>query len=797
MLLSLKILSELADLNGLDPNEIALKLTMATAEIDGIKYVNPHLNTVISAKIENVMPHPDADKLTLVDLDTGKEKVRVVCGAPNNKKGDIVALATVGTKFGEEFVIKESKIRGEKSSGMLCSEKELGFSDDHSGIMILPPDTGLGVKLSELFPSYYAIQFDIDNKSITHRPDLWGHVGFAREIAALFGRKFNYKINYDIQKTFRNTDDLKINIQNPESCARYCGLVVKNIKIKESPEWLKEKIISIGIRPISNIVDITNYIMAELGEPMHAFDRKKLAGNEITVRMAKKGEKLKTLDEQMRDLTEDDILITDKNGPVALAGIMGGDNSDIEDTTTEIILEAANFNPVRIRKTAQRLNLRTDAAARFEKALDPEMCPAAIIRCYELIKELIPEAEAATEIIDNYPEKAEKITVNTSSAFLKKKIGDNIDDNRIFEILESLDFKFKRGEELNIVVPSYRATRDISIPEDIVEEVGRIFGYDNITPKPPYVPCVPPEKNEKRLFERRIKNILAKDHHLTEIANYSFVNEDILKRAGTTDDKELRLLNPLSREQDRLRRSLMPGIFTNIELNQRFHESFKIFELGRVYLKDDRKSKELAKEITFAAGAVFAKNTKDPLFYTAKNIAADLISQLNVKNIRYIPAQKDLPPYAHPGRSMFISIDGNTSGLIFEPHPKIKSNFGIKGEAAIFEINIDTLLKCSKQELSFIELQKFPEVPFDVSVLADKHVYTAEIQSVIEKSSREFIKSVELTSVYEGQPVPEGMKSVSFTIVFSAKNATLSPEQIDDLQKKVVSSLDKKGYKLR
>lgn len=798
MLLSLNIISELVNTEGLSAKEIADRLTMSTAEIEDVEEINAHLDTVIAARIEKVMPHPNADKLTLVDLDTGSGKTRVVCGASNHKQGDIVPLALVGTKFTEEFTVNETKIRGEKSSGMLCSERELGLSDDHSGIMILPPDTVPGTGFSDLFPAWKDTRLDIDNKSITHRPDLWSHLGFAREISAIFGREMKFSLNTALEQTFKNTESLSVTIENPEACSRYSGLVVKNITIKESPDWLKAKVSSIGMRPINNIVDITNYVMAELGEPMHAFDRNKLKGG-IIVRMARKGEPLKTLDGQVHELTPDDIVITDKSGPVALAGVMGGEDSEIDNNTTEIILEAANFNPVKIRKTAGRYNLRTEAAIRFEKSLDPEVCRTAIIRSYELIKKLIPEAEAVTEMVDAYPVRPQKISVNTNTGFIRRKIGSDIDDQTIRNILTSLNFEITSsgGNDLSIAVPGYRATGDISIPEDIAEEVGRVYGYDNIIPKPPYVPCMPPVKNEKRLFERQIKLILSRDHRLTEVSNYSFVGEDLLNRIRYNEDKELRLQNPISSEQDRLRRSLIPNIFSNIELNQRYYESFRIFELGRVYLKKDRKSPDLALEETMITGAVYTKNPGAPMFYSAKSIAVDLIEQLHIKNVRYEPAQKDLPPYAHPARSMSIIIDNEPAGLIFEPHPKVMENFSLKGGAAMFDLSLDRLLQSTKLENSFTELQKFPDVPFEISVLADKHTYIADIHSIIKKTNKDLIRSIDVISIYEGSPVPEGMKSISFRIIFRKKDSTLSPQQIDELQKKVVDALNKGGYKLR
>ncbi|TAL32921.1 MAG: phenylalanine--tRNA ligase subunit beta [Spirochaetes bacterium] len=798
MWISFNILKRMVDLEGLTPEDIASRLTMATAEIDGIEHLNEHLKTVITARIVDLKKHPNADKLTLCDMDTGTGRLHVVCGAPNHKSGDIVPLATVGTRFTEDFTVKKSKIRGEESSGMLCSAKELGLSDDHSGIMILPPDTALGIPLAQLYPDWADTRIEIDNKSITHRPDLWSHAGFAREIAALFGRKYTSVVDFSLADSFKGTSPLTVSIKDADAAPRYCGLAMKNIRIAESPDWLKAAVSAIGMRPINNIVDITNYVMVEIGEPMHAFDRAKLRGNEIIVRLAGGGETLTTLDGQVHALTREDVVIADSGGAIALAGVMGGGNSEIEDGTHEIVLEAANFNPVNIRKSSGRFSLRTEAAIRFEKSLDPELCPAAIIRCCDLIMQAIPGAEPMGPIVDAYPAKAKPVRIVTSTDTIRRKLGHPVDDARIKSILGSLDFGLS-GEStaLAIDVPTYRATKDVSIPDDIVEEVGRIFGYDNIPQKPPMVPCAAPARNLKRLFERRVKDILVRHHNMIEVSHYSFVGDDALNRLGVNDDAELRLKNPLSSEQDRLRRSLLPNLVRTVELNQRFHASFKVFELGRTYMKVSRTDTTLAGETTRVTGAFFQKKTASPLFYSAKTAVADLLDQLRIREVRYAPAQDALPPYAHPGKSMRVVVGGKEAGLIFELHPRVRESFGINGQAALFDLDMDALFGAPVEEMSFTELQKFPEVPFEVSVLADRLDYAGSIADIIRRSSREFIRSVRPISVYQGDPIPAESKSVSFEIIFAARERTLGPEEIDKLQKKVIQDLAAKGYKLR
>ncbi|MBP7585368.1 MAG: phenylalanine--tRNA ligase subunit beta [Spirochaetes bacterium] len=798
MWISLNIISRMVDLSGLDAGEIASRLTMATAEIDGIDRMNAHLAGVITAKILDVKPHPNADKLLLVDLDAGGKNLRVVCGAPNHKKGDIVPLATVGTKFTEEFTVKKAKIRGEESEGMLCSEKELGLSDDHSGIMILPADTPLGRPMSELYPDWYDTRLEIDNKSITHRPDLWCHEGFAREIAALFGRELKDPVDMSLPKSFGNSGILNVEIENGEAAPRYCGLHVKNIKIAESPDWLKAHVTSIGMRPISNIVDVTNYVMAELGEPMHAFDRKKLRGDTIFVRMAKDGERMLTLDGGEHTLVSQDIVIADGGGSIALAGVMGGGESEIDDSTTEIVLEAANFNPVNIRRTAGRYNLRTEAAIRFEKSLDPENCARAIIRCYQIIKQLIPEAEAVTPIVDAYPNRAKKVTVNTGYPFIRRKLGKELPDAEIRRILEALRFGISgEGDALSIVVPGYRATKDVSIPDDIVEEVGRIHGYDNITPVAPMVPCFPPERNAKRAFERRVKEIMVRDNRLTEVSNYSFVGEDLLAKSGLGSDSELRLKNPLSVEQDRLRRSLLPNLFKNMELNQRYGDEFGFFEFGRVYFKKERTVKELALENTRVAGIVYRRKPAAPPYYHAREMVSVLLSRLGIDGVSFKAASEGLPAYAHPGRTARILVDGKEAGLVSEVHPSVMTAFDVKGAAAFFDVDADLLLAAKKRGGAFRELPRYPDVPFEVSVIADARSYAADVCAVARSGAPDFVKIAEVVSTYEGAPIPAGKKSVSVKLVFAAKDRTLEPADVDRLQKGVIAALGKKGYQLR
>ncbi len=798
MWISLKTIGRMVDISDVTPEAIAERLTMSTAEIEVIEYLNSFFKTIVTAKLTSVEPHPDADKLTLCFADTGTEKIQVVCGAPNHKAGDIVAFATVGTKFSDEFIIKKTKIRGVESSGMLCSLRELGLSDDHSGIHIFPENTELGKPLSEVFIDWVDVRLNIDNKSITHRPDLWGHQGFAREIAALMGKEFKEPADKTILSNITSKDNLKVSIKNSDASPRYSAMVVKNIKIAPSPDWLKAAVTALGMRPINNIVDITNFVMAEIGEPMHAFDRKKLKGDEITIRLAAKDEKIMTLDGRSHDLTTEDIVIADASGPIALAGVMGGGNSEVEESTTEIVLEAATFNPVNIRKTAQRFDSRTEAAMRFEKTLSPEITIDALARCYELIKQIIPGAEAVTGVVDDYPAPVQRAVIDISAEYIRKKIGQNLDDNSIIKTLTALQFDVVNSNgNLKVTAPHFRSTKDISMKDDVVEEVGRVFGYRNIDPAPPMVVCEPPVKNLFRFFEREVKDILSGSFSMTEVSGYSFTGEDTLNTLKINEDKELRLRNPLSIELDRLRRSIVPNMMHFIKYNQRFFDSFDLFELGRVYLKDDRKSADLVTENFRVAGTVFMKKTETPIFFEAKAVAAGLLEKLRIKNFKLIPATDNLPPYAHPGRSMKIEVEGKDAGLIFEVHPEAAQAFEFTGNAAIFDMDLNILFNAEKNPVKFKELQKYPEVPFEISVVTDKKTYSETILNIVNKCDRNRIIDAKVISVYEGAQLPDDKKSVSIKIIFASKEKTLEPSEIDELQKKVISALNKDGYTLR
>ncbi|MFW6365445.1 MAG: phenylalanine--tRNA ligase subunit beta [Spirochaetota bacterium] len=796
MWLSLNILRKLVHIDDISPEEISRQLTMSTAETEGVEYVNAHFDTIVAAKLVSVEKHPDSDKLTVVRADTGSAVYDVVCGAPNHRQGDIAPLALVGTKFSDEFEITETEIRGVISQGMLCSAKELGISDDASGILILDPQTKTGEPMSKIFPDWIDVRIEIDNKSITHRPDLWGHYGFARELAAIFKRTLKDPVDMTAADAVSISDSLSVTIDCPGNAYRYCGMVIRNITVGDSPDWLKSAVSSIGMRPVNNIVDITNYVMAEIGEPMHAFSRNKLSGDAITVRMARQGERLVTLDDQERVLTTDDIVIADDDKAIALGGVMGGANSEIDDTTTGIVLEAASFDAVHIRRSAHRLNLRTDAAMRFEKSLDPELCTRAILRCYQLIRQIIPDAQAVTGVIDCYPAKRPPLSIDITCTYIREHLGEDIPNQRITEILRALEYTVQeKGDLLSIDVPSYRATKDVEIAADIVEEIGRIYGYDNITPSAPLVPCEIPEHNYLRELERTIKSILSRDLSMIEIYNYSFVGEDILKRAGLDTHSQLRLQNPLSVEHDRLRTDLVPGIIQAVHTNMKHSQKFSLYEMGRVYIKQDRRSADLAREEFRICGAYYSKDQNSVPFYDAKHAVRILCEKTALESYSFtLPDSTQV--YMHPGRVIDLTIDGNVAGHIFEVSPVIQKQFDIPGRIAVFDISVHAIYDAKKSKNVFTGIRKYPDVLFEMSVISDEQTYAADIVDCVQNSAH-YIQNVSVLSVYTGDPVPAGKKSVSLRIVFNGVDHTLSPEETLMLQNSAVEAIKSNGYELR
>ena len=570
--------------------EILSKVSLSVCEIESCESVGACLRQVVVSEVLAINPHPNADRLTLVKVSTGAENFEVVCGAKNFTVGDFVPYAPLGTKL-IGFTVKKAKIRGVESYGVLCAEDEIGFGEDHSGLMLLSKKEKLGKPLAEIYPEQLDLILDLDNKSINHRPDLWGHYGFARELSVLFGVSFKEFLPKQNIKG-KNESDFSVNIECKDLVPRFSALDIENLKISPSPDWLRFRLHRVGLRAISNLVDVTNYVMLDLGQPMHIFDKDSLSKPQLVVRKAKAKEKLITLKEKEIELSGMDILISDGKKPVSLAGVIGGLNSGIQENTKNTLLEAACWDASTIRKTAARVRQRTDASQRFEKYLDPALTSLAIQRAVEILKISNPNLEIKGELIDIGEEIQEKI-IEFQPQDCDRILGISVPKEKMQAILFGLGFKIEEKDEgWQVKVPSWRATRDISIAEDLIEEIGRFYGYDKIKSEAPVFPVLHPEINQQRKLERKAKQILV-DRGYFESFSYPLSSEEKEKGWAIPNlERSKLLINPTSEEETIMRLSLLPQVCDAVSLNTREYSHFRFFELGRIYNWMDDKPQE-------------------------------------------------------------------------------------------------------------------------------------------------------------------------------------------------------------
>lgn len=828
MKLSLNWLKDFVTISkNLTPEELGLKLTMATVEIEGIEKRGDWLSKIIVGEVLEVKKHPNADRLSVTKVKVGRDKIlNIVCGAPNVASGQKVAVALPGTTLTTGLKLEKREVRGVMSEGMICAEDELGLGSMHVGIMVLPSKARVGQKLTDVLP-VQDIVYEVDNKSLTNRPDLWGHYGMAREVAAFLGQKLKeYKTKkvkivssplfHDREKMEKGKlfQKLEIKVQNKKMCPRYLGVVVDNIKIAPSPEWLRWRLESVGVRAINNIVDITNYVMLELGQPLHAFDFEKLEAErggkqggkrqKIIVRQAKSGESVATIDGVQRKLEPSMLVIADSKKPIAIAGVMGGKNSEVDDKTTIIILESANFEPVSVRKTAMKLGLRTEASMRFEKGLDPNLAEVGMMKALELITELIPGAKVASKIVDVKNFELNQGPIKLNFDYLNKKIGQEIPAVKVTDILKRLGFGVKKvGKILNVKIPTWRATGDIKIPDDLVEEVARIYGYDNIAPEMPKVSMEPPVENKDRTVERKVKNILVGALEMTEVYNYSFVDEKKLRKMEFDPAKHIKLINPIAKNLSHLRQSLIPNLILNIAQNQHFFEKIRIFELGTIfypeqgqYHKDANKKDFLPQQDKSLAGMFLEKGNEAP-FYEAKDAVVALLGALNF-DYQLTVWQDNVPKWAHRARTLQINAAGKALGLITELNPKIQQTFGIRHRVGVFGINFDELVKLYSDKRIYKPIPKYPSIELDVAVVVPRKTVWQEMSKTIFEVERHLIREVKLFDVYEGRGVEIGKKSLAFRVVYRSDERTLKLDEAKKIEQQIIQKLTQKfGAKLR
>ncbi len=805
MYLSLEWLKDFVEIpKNLKPEELGSKLTVHTVEIDGVEKQADKYRKVVVGKIMEIKEHPKADKLQLAVVDVKTEKLNIVCGASNIKVGQMVPVALVGAVLPGNFEIKPAIIRGEESFGMMCAEDELGLGEDHSGIMQLDESAKLGTDLASHL-KLDDVVFEVDNKSITNRPDLWSHHGMAREIATFLKTK-RLKDLIILNKEDLNIDttelDLKVKIEDKSECSRYMAVSVSGIEIEASPKWMQTRLISADIKPINNIVDITNYVMLEIGQPMHAFDAKKIQLKKnkarIVVRRAKKDEQINSLDGELRELNTDDLIIASDKEVIAIAGLMGGENSEIDEQTKNIILESANFNSSIIRKSSGRMALRTEASQRFEKSLDPNFCEQGLVHAVELIRQLCPNAKVNSKIIDEGNFSYREKEMSLSLSWLEKFLGQSVDKNKIITILKSLGFNPEINDDtLKVVIPSWRATKDINIKEDIAEEIARIYGYDNIEAKMPKVSMQAPFKNTERKLEREIRKIMSSSLAMSEVSNYSFVGEEQLKRLGIDDTTYIKLANPITKNHTMLRQTLATNLFANVKKNQAKFDDIRIFEIGKVYLSVEsnlKKSEEDGENLPLQEkrlGILLAAASKQENYLNMKGAISHLAESLSLGKLKFCRREK-LYYWSDEKYVTDIKIGETVIGIINKLDTGVARKIGVKKETIIAELYIAELLKIveTRGTVMYKSLGKYPSMQRDLAFILDESITYNSVKEEIE-NFHEYISEVELFDEYHGDKIGKIKKSLAFHVTYKTEK-TLESKEVDKIQDNLIKHFEKK-----
>ncbi|KJS87956.1 MAG: phenylalanyl-tRNA synthetase subunit beta [Peptococcaceae bacterium BICA1-8] len=804
MKVSFKWLQEYVDID-ITPEELADRLTNAGVTVEYIEHLNKGVAGVVVGEVLEVVKHPNAEKLSLCQVTTdGDNHFQVVCGAPNVRTGQKIPFALVGAELPGGLKIKQAKLRGTESQGMICSAQELGIneegltSDQKEGILDLDPTAPLGMDIIEyLSLDDCVLEFDLT----PNRSDCLSVMNIAREVAALLGKEVKLpEIKFsDIEKKIE--DLAEVEIKDSNLCRRYVAKIVEGVQIKPSPQWLKHKLICAGMRPINNVVDITNYVLMEMGQPLHAFDYNYLSAGKIIVRKAEKGEKITTLDENERELTEDMLLITDSQKAVGIAGVMGGLNSEVTHDTTTVLIESAYFNPSNIRRTSTSLGLRSEASLRFEKGINIETVVDAANRTAQLLAELA-DGKVLKGIIDNYPNPIERTKIKLELTKVNEVLGTNINDEQIKEILSSLNINIieENGSVITLEIPPYRP--DITIAEDLIEEVARLAGYDNIPTTLPFGASSKGQKTlEQKLRDKIIDTITARG--LTEVISFSFINktnfDKLLISEGDIRRQAIPVLNPLSEEQGYMRTTLFPGLLDILRRNiNRRSENLGIFELGKIYLPQGFPEKSILPQEKWTLGIALrgelVSNWQDKAqpvdFYYLKGIVEDMLEQLKITDILFKPCQ-DSPLY-HPGRSAYVYVSGEMLGIIGEVHPQVADNYDLAARNYAAELDVELLIKLGHGPIKFKQLPRYPAVHRDLALVVKEEVTASQLMEVIWAEGGDLLSDVTIFDLYKGNQIALDYKSLAFALTFQAENRTLTDIEINDIHEKIQKALAEK-----
>ena len=810
------------------PSELADRLTMLGIEVESIKQLGAELEGVVVGSVTSIQPHPNADKLVLCQVDIGEtEELQIVCGAPNAREGMLAPVATIGATLPIGLTIKRAKLRGEVSLGMLCSEKELGLSEDAAGLMELPTDTPLGTSFSEAL-GLDDVVFELE---ITpNRPDCLSLIGVAREIRAETGNALKLpQVDFNEDETDIR-EMTSVTIEAPDLCPRYAARVIRGVKVGQSPAWLQHQLESVGVGVINNIVDITNFVLMEYGQPLHAFDYHKLTENRIVVRRATAGENLTTLDEIARELTPDMLVIADAEKPVALAGIMGGYDSEITETTCDVLLESAYFNPSSIRATTKALGISTEASYRFERGADPGVVLAALDRAAQLIAELAG-GSICKGIVDVYPGQQPLRRIQLRPERVNFILGTALEAAEMVQILRHLGFdieesrpevaptgtKKDRDPEVapteksvfQVTAPTFRS--DITREIDLIEEIARVYGYDNIPTTLPKGDIPVPVPNPSTEVRKHIKYFLLAAG-MMEAINYSFCDPNCFDKIRFTADNPLRdalkLRNPLSPEMSVLRTTLIPSLLENAQHNRNHQiDTIALFEIGNVFIQDGGSSRSDLRIATLEpervtgilAGqigdGVYSNPYREPDFYDIKGLVEGILEVCGI--VDYTLQKTDAPTF-HSGRNAAVLLDDRQLGTFGEAHPEVLENYDLPYKAYLFDFDMEALVDAAIFAKRFEPIPVYPKVERDLAIVVDKELLSDIPTGLIYATGGELVESVRLFDVYEGEQVPEGKKSLAYAITYHSATETLTDKAVNALHDKVVKRLNQElGAELR
>ena len=779
-------------------------MTMSGTKVESFEALDKNLEKIVVGQIEKIEKHPDADKLVVCQVNIGSEKIQIVTGAPNVEEGQKVPVVLDGgrvagghdgslTKGGIE--IKKGKLRGVESCGMMCSIEELGSTRDmypeapENGIYIFPDDVEVGADAVEVLGLHDAV---FEYEVTSNRVDCFSVIGIAREAAATFGKSFYPPIVPETGNDEDASDYIKVEVRNQELCSRYCARVAKNIKIGPSPEWMQRRLASVGIRPINNLVDITNYVMEEYGQPMHAYDLDTIAGHQIIVRNAEDGETFTTLDGQERQLDRDVLMICDGEKSIGIAGIMGGENSMITDHVHTVLFEAACFDGTNIRKSSKRVGLRTDASGKFEKGLDPNNAKAAIDRACQLLEEM-GAGEVVGGIVDVYSKVKEPVRVPFDENAVNQLLGTDISKEDMIAYLEKVELAYDEATN-EIVAPTFR--QDIFRLADLAEEVARFYGYDNIPTTLPRGEATIGKLSFKQRIEAAARNI-AEFCGFSQGMSYSFESPKVFDKLLLPEDaperQAIEISNPLGEDYSIMRTISLNGMLTSLATNfNRRNKDVRLYELGNIYLPKTLPLTELPEErMQFTLG-MYGEGD----FFSMKGVVEEFFEKIGMhKKEVYDPNAGK--PFLHPGRQANILYDGTVVGYLGEVHPAVAENYGIGGRAYVAVLDMPEIIVRATFDRKYTGIAKFPAVTRDISMVVPKEILVGQIEEMIEQRGGSILESYHLFDLYEGAQIKEGHKSVAYSIVFRAKDRTLEDADVTKAMKKILNGLESMGIELR